>query len=78
MQFSEWADDRNVLAHGFGAVGENGTLLVSSLPKSPIPVSELGQLLARAKWLYSACSEIRRIAAGLPPGSHGALPVMPP
>jgi hypothetical protein len=73
---SEWADDRNVLAHGFGAVGESGTLIVSSMPKSPIPVSELGRLLARANWLYLACSEVRRIAARLP--SDGPLPDIPP
>jgi hypothetical protein len=72
-----WVGDQNALAHGFGAVGETGTLIVSSKPKPPVPADRFGQILTRANWLYLACSEVRRIASGLPLGSVGSLPNRP-
>jgi hypothetical protein len=71
----DWANDRNILAHGFGAVGDGGTIIVSSQPKPPLHVKELGSVLKRANWLYLACSEIRRIVVGTP--SDDPLPDRP-
>jgi hypothetical protein len=71
----DWANDRNILAHGFGAVGDGGTVIVSSLPKPSLDVKDLGSLLNRANWLYLACSEVRRIVVGTP--SDDPLPDRP-
>ena len=34
-----WAADRNILAHGFGAVGDEGTLIFAAKAKDPLPAS---------------------------------------
>ncbi len=70
-----WANDRNILAHGFAASGDRGTVIVSSLPKPPLDVKDLGSVLNRANWLYLACSEVRRIVVGTP--SDDPLPDRP-
>jgi|SRR5271166_4896030 len=73
--YEDWADDRNILAHGFGARSEGGTIIVSSLPKPPFAVRNLTEALNRANWLYLAYSEVRRIVVGTP--SDDPLPDRP-
>ena len=71
-----WAVDRNILAHGFGAVGDEGTFIFSAKPKDPLPIKLFPELLNKANWLYLACSEVRRIVSGNP-SSDFPLPSMP-
>ena len=73
--YEDWADDRNLLAHGFGAVSESGTIIVSSIRKPPLAAKKLDEVLNRANWLYLACSEVRRIVIGTP--SDDPLPDRP-
>jgi hypothetical protein len=62
----DWADDRNILAHGFGAITASGTVIVSSKPKPPLSPDRFNEILNRANWLYLASSEVRRIVVGTP------------
>ena len=71
----QWSNDRNILAHGFGAVGDEGTLIFTAKPKDPLPVSRFPEILNRANWLYRACSDVRKIISGVP--TDGSLPDMP-
>jgi hypothetical protein len=72
---SQWADDRNILAHGFGAVGDEGTLIFTSKPRDPLPVARFPELLNKANWIYLACSEVRKLVSGI--SSDWPLPSMP-
>jgi hypothetical protein len=73
--WSDWVDDRNALAHGFGVFGPSGVSIRSSKPKPPVPVERFQELLNKANWLYLACSEVWNIVTGHP--SDEPLPDRP-